>query len=78
MSAAAVQEALDAIGEELGTLTQAMFHKSYLSDWPDEESTTGNLLGGLVASTTLLNRSRESPHLLLNARLTKKFCFLCS
>lgn len=74
-SAAALQQALDTLGDQLGALTQVGFDESYLSDWPDEEAVTGALLGSLVTAAGLFNErmaAQTGPALLLRATLTKK------
>jgi hypothetical protein len=76
MSAIAdLQAALDQIGEGLGVVTQAGFEKCYLSDWPDEESVTGALLGSLTTAAKLLTQmmaSQPGPSVELRAILTQK------
>lgn len=62
---------LFALGDDLGRQTVDMFRASYLTDWPDEEASTGSLFGALEAMA-MMSKPMPSTGLQLKVRLTTK------
>lgn len=71
-SPADFQRALDALALELGALTQGLFDENYGAHWRDEEATTHQLLGGLVAAAKLIAERLRPEGLTLRATSTQK------
>jgi hypothetical protein len=49
-NASEFQESLERLGTDIGAETLALYEESFGSDWPDEEATTGALLGAVALS----------------------------
>jgi len=71
----AFQDALDRLGTTLGEETLALYAENFGFDWPDEESTTGALLGAVAAfAQRHADEMQKSGYdgALLKAKLTRK------
>jgi len=67
-----IQNALADMGETLGRSTLKLFRDHYLRSWPDEEATTGALLGALAALASRTESERTDLAVNLRAKLTRK------